>query len=104
MQFPPITQSVEDRREMFLNRVRRLLDDAQRYSRYSGGFATLSAHYHELQVKAIKPLKIMEYKTISDSNLQLARDNRAKADELMTKALELITLLSYETDQFPSQS
>ena len=89
---------------MFLNRVRRLIDDAQRYSRHSGAFGSLSAHYHELQGKAIKPLKIMEYKTISDSNLQLARENRAKADELMTKALELITLLSYETDQFPSQS
>lgn len=103
MQFPPLDPPcVEDRREMFLNRVRKLLDDAQQYSRHSGAFASMSAHYYELQGKAIKPLKIMEYKTISDSQQQLARENRAKAEDLMTKALELITLLSYETDQFPS--
>ena len=104
MQFPTITQSVEDRRERFLERVKALLEHAQRHRQYEGAFRAHASNYAELHWKARNKAKKDEYYEAYNSNQSLAEENERKAFELTTKALELITLLSYETDQFPSQS
>ena len=102
MQFPPITQSVEDRRERFLERVKALLEHAQRHRQYEGGFRAHASRYAELHQKARNEAKKAEYFEAYRTHLSLAQQDERKAFELTTKAFELITLLSYETDQFPS--
>jgi len=102
MEFPPITSSVEDRRERFLERVKALLEHAQRHRENEGSLMASASYYAERYSKARNEAKKKEYFDIYISQKSLAEENKRKAFELTTKAFELITLLSYETDQFPS--